>query len=580
MSETVSAAPANTSAVSLNSNNQSDAPIRRVVVHPDGAVIHRTWTKPLHPGIHHVRFTNFYQQYYTGSLRIGISGPAAFNEVIETSTLLIDEDRQTRVGNATSGTDAESEAAENSASSVGDSRLGLLHKQKAEHELQLEFLKKRLESWEAYRQLVIGKTQCPPGNIFKEGAFTDLYDFFWKYEGEFIRLRNVIQQTERTLRSVQAAIQRQQTGIGPLFSKVSDIRVVILVADIPDRISPVSLDISYAVREAAWSPKYDLRFADKAVQLSYFGCISQWSGEDWTDVEMAVSSRSYRWSSLNGSLLEPDLPVTVTNVDGQTPNYKTQFVREVVQLPSAENPHNAKASDTIREMAYGDFTVQLPEAVSLSHGKSTLQVSLAKALQLTCEYRYKCEPGRDGHVYRKALISNNSSFILTPGPCSIYTDGQFAEIDCHGGKRLSNDVAPMETINISLGIDESVVVTPKIPVKVTKPLTGVNAASDANFNAEAEFTQEYDVKNTKKLPVSVTFVTTFPTSNNPRFKVTPMHPPVSGRPALPVATKKDSGAAVSYKTNQGKQQVDIPAATTRSIRSIYKMEYPHNIPLQ
>lgn len=54
----------------LTSNsNQSDAPVRHVTVFQEGVVVTRTWTKTLQPGIHHLRFNNFVQQYVSNTLR-------------------------------------------------------------------------------------------------------------------------------------------------------------------------------------------------------------------------------------------------------------------------------------------------------------------------------------------------------------------------------------------------------------------------------------------------------------------------------------------------------------------------------
>ena len=56
------------------------------------------------------------------------------------------------------------------------------------------------------------------------------------------------------------------------------------------------LDIEYVVAHAGWSPLYDLRTAPDArsVELGYRARVWQRSGEDWTDVEMSLSTAQPR----------------------------------------------------------------------------------------------------------------------------------------------------------------------------------------------------------------------------------------------------------------------------------------------
>lgn len=54
----------------------------------------------------------------------------------------------------------------------------------------------------------------------------------------------------------------------------------------------MTLELSYLVTSAGWSPSYDVRMIshDKLIQLNYYGKISQQSGEDWNDAKLFLST--------------------------------------------------------------------------------------------------------------------------------------------------------------------------------------------------------------------------------------------------------------------------------------------------
>ncbi|VDN17095.1 unnamed protein product [Gongylonema pulchrum] len=54
----------------------------------------------------------------------------------------------------------------------------------------------------------------------------------------------------------------------------------------------VELDISYQVTCASWHPTYEIRVqsATNTLKLSYFGQISQCTGEDWLDTSLVLST--------------------------------------------------------------------------------------------------------------------------------------------------------------------------------------------------------------------------------------------------------------------------------------------------
>src|SRR5262249_9151625 len=53
-----------------------------------------------------------------------------------------------------------------------------------------------------------------------------------------------------------------------------------------------TLDLSYVLPGASWTPQYDVRVGAEArqVTLTYQGLVSQSTGEDWTQVDLTLST--------------------------------------------------------------------------------------------------------------------------------------------------------------------------------------------------------------------------------------------------------------------------------------------------
>lgn len=65
--------------------------------------------------------------------------------------------------------------------------------------------------------------------------------------------------------------------------------------------SEVEMDLTYQVYDASWTPSYDVRIATDPVattkaqmKLYYFGNIRQNTGEEWTDVQLVLSTAQPR----------------------------------------------------------------------------------------------------------------------------------------------------------------------------------------------------------------------------------------------------------------------------------------------
>src|SRR5664279_1216304 len=136
-------------------------------------------------------------------------------------------------------------------------------------------------------------------------------DVFGKIAAE---LQSIDTQRE-DLKLKQAAIEQQLNelhGAGGKSYKTVTVRVAVS--------GPGKLDVAlkYAVPGASWAPSYDARLhaAERAVELTYFGLVRNGTGEDWSAIELTLSTAR---PSLGGGA--PELRPWIVDVARPVPAY-------------------------------------------------------------------------------------------------------------------------------------------------------------------------------------------------------------------------------------------------------------------
>ncbi|OQV20725.1 hypothetical protein BV898_05307 [Hypsibius exemplaris] len=517
-------------------NNHSDAPVTHVTVFQEGAIVTRTWTKSLQPGIHHLRFKNFVQLYVGHSLRVKVHGSARLQEVSDIA--------------------ASSELANSAGRYLQErqQKLADLNREKTDLQTQLAFAEKRLETWEAYRQVVMGNTTGPPAAIFKDGAFVDFHDFLWKYEGEYIRLQSLLQQTKDNLRTINDRLHRYINHAPPAFCKVSDVKIVLDVKATAN----VRVDITYEAREAGWVPRYDMQFAvaDRQVQVSYYAHIQQWTGEDWNDAEITVAARN--------PPLSVDLDDSSRREEDAEP-YSAVMEKQKKGAGAAARASRAASSETLASQAFivetvnhhkqeiihlTPFHVKLPGKHSLGHEKS-LRLAVG-AFKMEAIFRHQIKPQTDMGAYISAVVVNQCDYTLLAGLANIYLDGDYA---C---QVLLGNWKPQEDLNMRLAADSKIEIVTKPRRKVTAPIRG-NEGVD---KVEEDHSIEYDIRNDRKHPISISVLVPVPVISQDDEKLTII---------FPKATKQQTDSGFLNQT------VEVPAGITRSVKFLHKRIGPFRL---
>jgi uncharacterized protein (TIGR02231 family) len=238
--------------------------------------------------------------------------------------------------------------------------------------------------------------------------------------------------------------------------------------------------LNYLVESAAWRPQYKVRAArsvKEPVQLEYLAALVQHTGEDWSRVNLVLSTAQ---PMLNAA--PPDLQVLqvavvpqasaaqaaapdALDLQEQVKNLRTKAQRD---LNDRKDPNGvglvntAAALDQSWELLNPEAAVRRGCSLASAEGPSVTyhlktaltvpsrtdeQVIEVTRLEMAPEYYYRAVPILTQHVYRLAELTNRSNYVLLPGEATMYADSDFV------GRMSLPLVAIGEQFTLGFGID-------------------------------------------------------------------------------------------------------------------------------
>jgi uncharacterized protein (TIGR02231 family) len=266
-------------------------------------------------------------------------------------------------------------------------------------------------------------------------------------------------ETARDLQEKLALLRRKRGELTRSHSRT--LREAIVFLD-KTRAGETSLRFNYLVRNASWSPTYNVRGSlDKTNAVVEVGALAQQtSGEDWDNAELTLSTAGAQLVAEGPSLAplwlhltkEPEAyggaagldkrlrsatsklrsgqlrQQTVASQTGQTAIQwdMNRFVHEVQQIELSAEPQDFRA---VRRRV-GDkgsglaVNYKIDGKVSLASRHDNQLVQIAK-LTLPCSFFYEATPLLTEQVHRYAAIMNDSTVSLLEGSASVYLDGEF-----------------------------------------------------------------------------------------------------------------------------------------------------------
>ncbi len=275
-----------------------------------------------------------------------------------------------------------------------------------------------------------------------------------------------------------AAISRQG-GAGPRagVTRAANISVEAATG------AKATLKLTYQVGGVSWRPSYDAALATGSAQvkpklaLVRRAVISQRTGEDWSDVTLAVSTAQAR-----GGTAAPDVPpIRVafnepSAITQNAPSLRSRALPAPASVPNIIGAlqvdqawGTAKTAEALAapapiaqqqaQVEVAGFSAQfvVPGRVSITTDGSTRSFRLGSR-DIEPTLGVKAAPGIDPKAFLELRFTNEEEAPLLPGEVALTRDGVFV------GQGRVGQVASGDTVDLGFGADDKVKVT-RVPVR-------------------------------------------------------------------------------------------------------------------
>jgi uncharacterized protein (TIGR02231 family) len=318
--------------------------------------------------------------------------------------------------------------------------------------------------------------------------------------------------------------------------------------------------VSYTVRGARWVPLYDARLDSgsrdrkPALELVRRAEIVQQTGEDWTNVALAVSTVR---TAKGGSA--PDLrPLIVRFQEARDRVARPAPApraggsgRGRAYAPSAGQPA-APAQEQEAEPDTGGFQVlfRIPGRVTVASHEGAKALRIASAT-IEPELLVRAAPVLDETAFLEAAFRHTEEAPLLPGRVAIYRDGIYV------GRGAMPATPKEELVRLGFGADEKVKVT-RVTVKKTEGQTGIFTSAKVD---EREF--KTTVRSGHAQPIRVEIEDQLPVSEVQDVVVEQL-------PATTPPTAKDTRDRRGVLT----WAFELKPAETREIKLAWRVRWP------
>ncbi len=253
-----------------------------------------------------------------------------------------------------------------------------------------------------------------------------------------------------------------------------DRSAAVVVIEMPTE-GEFSLELSYLVTRASWRPQYDVRVVMDAdgnqgeVELTYIGVVQQSTGENWEQVNLALSTARPSLAAVLPELkphylhvyTPPPQAAAPMVASGATPRgmmkrqaagMSTDMIVAAAYSNAEETPAfgaQAEVATATVEQTGTAYVFRIARSVDIPSDNSPHKTTIARD-NLPCACDYVSAPVIEPNVHLRAKITNTTERVLLPGESSIFLSGEYV------GTTKVKLTAPGEQFKIFLGIDDTI----------------------------------------------------------------------------------------------------------------------------
>jgi uncharacterized protein (TIGR02231 family) len=215
----------------------------------------------------------------------------------------------------------------------------------------------------------------------------------------------------------------------------------------------VELEVSYVVDSAGWHSAYDLRLEAEHLTLTWYGLVTQRTGEDWPECDLRLST-----ARPSGAVVVPELfpwfldrlrpvPVPPPAPKAEGGHYAMRAVGMVASLAEEAAPLLDAEAQLEQGATAATYQPARPVAVPAdggAHRATVAEVELSAALD------YVTAPVRGAEAHLRATVTNTSPHTLPAGTGAVFHGGDFV------GSSALQTWAPGEEVELALGVDDRI----------------------------------------------------------------------------------------------------------------------------
>jgi uncharacterized protein (TIGR02231 family) len=396
-----------------------------------------------------------------------------------------------------------------------DKRLEALRDQRAD-------LQGAINSATARRKFAERFAEASPAGIGDKGEARPIAEWraaFTAVAEEVATADSAIRDAERKQRELDREIARLESDRAQKPPSKLEVRIELAAA----AATKATLQVTYTVRNARWTPLYDARLdtgakdRKPALELVRRAEITQNTGEDWSNVALAVSTvrtaRGGKAPDLNSLIVQYPQPPRQFGAASAIGGMDSARVQRSVP-PAAPAPKMAEAASeradeqqAAAEVSGFQVVFKIPGRVSLgaSEGAKSLRVSSAT---IAPDLAVRAVPVLDPTAFLEASFKQTEDAPLLPGRVAIYRDGVFV------GRGQMTAAGKDETVRLGFGADDKVKIE-RTTVKRNEGSAGLIVTTSKTDERSFKTT----IRNGHDFPIKIAIEDQLPVSENEDIQV-------------------------------------------------------------
>ncbi len=342
----------------------------------------------------------------------------------------------------------------------------------------------------------------------QKSGLSGVQQYISYYKKRYLQIQEQIFNKEQKLKPLTKQASKLKQQLHELKGKAKRQAKDLIVHLYVPRGGNFSFNISYVTQRAGWKPVYTIRTTKgkSSLQWNYQAEISQYTGIDWTDIPVTLSSLN---PSYHTNVPKP-YPWYLSNMNLGVTAYSTKAKQRKVQN---DYPVTLEAEESVyhvpTQIQESDLDIQytLEKRYSIYSGKEPVVVQLQQ-FTTPAEFSYFSVPYINPQAYLTARIPAGelSKHRMIQGKARLYYDDRYT------GKTHINPQATEEYIKLSFGSDPEVVVRRK---------TTENFRDYKSLSGKVIVKRSYEIsiKNNKKIPVDIVVKDRIPVSQDEKIEV-------------------------------------------------------------